>query len=99
MAYINRRLHQLSYDPSNDESRKYAMERAKQSFLQAIVDGLETREYTWEVIGDPDLDRFHLISCKDEQAAKEFASKGLADGVSLGALIKSRVLKLEDFNE
>jgi hypothetical protein len=99
MAYINRSLHNLQYDPSNDESRKYAMERAKQSFLQALIDGLETKQYTWEVIGDPDLDRVHLISCKDEQEAKEFASKGLVNGASLGALIESRVLKLEDFNE
>lgn len=89
----------LNYDPSNNESLRYAMDRARQSFLQAIVDGLETREYTWEVIGDPDLDRLHLISCKDEQKAKEFASKGLVNGASLGALIESRVMKLEDFNE
>jgi len=99
MAYINRSPHHLHYDPSNDESKKYAMEKAKQSFLQALIDGLETRQYTWEVIGDPDLDRVHLISCKNEQGAKEFASKGLVNGASLGALIESRVLKLEDFNE
>lgn len=90
---------QLHYDPSDDESRAFAMDRARQSFLQAIIDGLETKQYTWEVIGDPDLDRVHLISCKDEQAAKEFASKGLVNGASLGALINTKVMKLEDFNE
>jgi hypothetical protein len=100
MSYIKRDLNQPQhYDPLDDESRKFAMGRARKSFLQAIIDGLETRQYTWEVIGDPDIDRLHLISCKDEQAAKEFASKGLVNGVSLGALIESQVLKLEDFDE
>ena len=89
----------LKYEPSDKASNAYAMSRARASFLQAIVDGLETKEYIWEVINNPDIDRFHLISCKDEQEAKEFASKRLGNGVSLGALISSRVLTLEDFNE
>lgn len=89
----------VPYNPLDEDSNRRAMDRARQSFLQAIVDGLETRQYSWELIGDPNKDRIHLISCKDEDAAKEFASRGLADGVSIGALISSRVMTLEDYDE
>ena len=90
---------QFHYDPSDDASNLSAMARARLSFIIALLDGLETREYTWEVIDDPDIDRLHFISCKDEAGAKEFASKKLVNGASLGALISSRLMKLEDFNE
>jgi len=89
----------LQYDRNNDEQRKLANQIMRQSFLQALKDGEETREYVWELIGHPNIEKIHLVSCKDEAGAKEFASKGLVNGLSIGKLISSRVMKLEDFDE
>ena len=88
----------VSYDPNNAEQLKAVNALMKQSFLQAEKDGLLTKEYVWELTGHPDIDRVHLISCKSEHLAKEFANRGLKPGLSIGKLISSRVMKLEDFD-
>lgn len=89
----------IQYNPDDNEERKIINQLMRQSFLQAQKDGETTREYVWELIGHPDIDVLHLVSCKDEAGAKKFASEGLVDGLSIGKLISSRVMKLEDFDE